>query len=1083
MVRRIDFPRATEWTTSTMISSGSEMPTAVRILSGFLSLIAVAAPIRAEDRSGIAAARNAGSAPIDFNREIRPILSENCFACHGPDEKTRKADLRLDTREGAFAVRDGIAAIVAGRPDDSELVLRIEGPDATLRMPPVKSGKKLSPAQIALLRRWIDQGAEWRTHWAFEPPQRPALPVVRDLAWCRNPIDLFVLAQLEARGLQPSPEAAKETLLRRVTLDLTGLPPTIAEIDAYLEDDSPGAYERVVDRLLNSAHYGERMALDWLDAARYADTNGYFSDLERSNWPWRDWVIDAFNANMPFDRFTIEQLAGDLLPQPARSQLVATGFHRNQPVTNETGAIDEEYRVEYVADRVDTTATVWLGLTMGCARCHDHKYDPLSQREYYRLFAFFNQGPEKGVVTQDTPPPVLAVPTTAQVQLGEELERQRAECERDYARHEPAVSTALAAWEATVEDNWPVPPADHLADAFDFDDRLTNGVSGSPDVAASGPLEFGPGILGQSLQLDGAQYPEAAGSLSMRAGEPWSVSVWFRADGKSSLGCILSKVEPEGDRRGFEIILRKQYVAINLIHRWGRHAVETITGDTLATNQWHHLVVAHDGSLTAEGLHVYVDGARRDLRIDRDTLAEAGKPAGIENTQPWRIGRRDATLGFSGWIDELRLYSRVLTGAEAADIHRSGLIRSIVRTETAQRTAEQKRRLLEAFLPQYDDPAAAVAWKALTAARQREAEYRAAIPVTMIARDQEQPRDTFVLERGQYDKPGERVSAGVPSVMPALPADRLALAQWLVHPEHPLTSRVTVNRLWQQFFGAGLVRSVNDFGSQGEPPTHPALLDLLASEFVRTGWDVKALIRQIVTSATYRQSSHRSVELERLDPENRWLSRGPRFRLTAEIIRDQALAAGGLLARELGGPSVKPYQPAGLWEAVSYGADTSYSADRGSSLYRRSLYTYWKRQAPPPAMLAFDAPTRETCMVARSRTNTPLQALVVLNDPTYIEAARALAADLMKSHKAPDRIVTDGIRRILGRTPAETELTALRQLQTRRLDEFRRDTQAARSLIRVGDSSAPESLDPAELASWTIVLSVLMNLDETLTRP
>lgn len=1056
------------------------------LLAGiWVAVFTAAVAARAEDRA--TAPTKGDSAAIDFGRQIRPILSENCFACHGPDEQTRKGKLRLDTKDGALANRDGNPAIVAGKPDESELLERITAADESVRMPPVKTGKKLSPAQVDLLRTWIAQGAPWRSHWAFDALRRPVLPTIRDTAWPRNAIDQFVMARLEQIQLRPAPTASKETLLRRLTLDLTGLPPKPTELDSFLNDNSPDAYERVVDRLLNSPHYGERMALDWLDAARYADTNGYFSDLDRSMWPWRDWVIDAFNRNMPFDQFTIEQLAGDLLPNPTTSQLVATGFHRNQPVTNESGVIDEEYRVEYVADRVDTTAAVWLGLTMGCARCHDHKFDPLSQREYYQLFSFFNQGPETGLVTQNAPPPTLAIPTPDQIRLTAELQKQREACERAYAALEPAVNMALTKWEATADQSLPVPPSNDLAACFDFNQRLTN-TAGTPAVAKSTDnLRYAPGIAGKALELDGAQNVEVTEGPALKADESWSVSVWFRADGKSSLGCVLSKVEPDGDRRGFEILLRKQFLAINLIHRWGRNSLEVVTRDPFPTYQWHHLVVAYDGGRNAAGLAVYVDGVRRELRIDRDSLAESAGPEGIENAQPWRIGRRDSGLGFSGWIDELRFYRRLLTEKEAADTYRGGLMRSIVKTEAGMRTPDQKRQLLEFFLPQYDTPAALSAWQELNAARQRERDHQTSIPIVMVARELDKPRDTFVLVRGQYDKPGDKVRAGVPAVLPPLPegfpANRLGLALWIVHPDHPLTARVAVNRLWKQFFGEGLVRTVNDFGSQGEPATHPELLDMLATEFVRSGWDVKALVRLIVTSSTYRQSAARSPELEERDPGNRLLARGPRFRLSGEIIRDQALAASGLLAPLIGGPSVKPYQPAGLWEAVSYGADQSYTTDRGPSLYRRGLYTYWKRQAPPPSMVSFDAPTRETCVVSRSRTNTPLQALVVMNDPTYVEAARVLATRLMKEWAEPDRIIREGMRHVISRSPTDRELSALRALWERRRVEFRAKPDTAKALIRVGEMPVDESLDPPDLAAWTIVTSLLLNLDETLTKP
>jgi hypothetical protein len=932
-------------------------------------------------------------------------------------------------------------------------------------------------------------------HWAFVPPSRPALPCVRDSTWPRNGVDYFVWDLLAREGLRPAPEADRETLIRRVTLDLTGLPPTIVEIDAFVTDDRPDAYERVVDRLLASPHFGERMALEWLDAARFADTNGYFSDHERPMWRWRDWVIDAFNRNAPFDQFTIEQLAGDLLPAATTDQRIASGFHRNHPVTDETGIIDEEYRVEYVADRVDTTATVWLGLTAGCARCHDHKHDPISQREYYQLFAFFNSVAERGLTTEKSAPPVLAAPTAQQSAALDAARGRRGDCERAFAVHESALTAAIAEWEKTADATLPHPPNDALAAHFDFDDRLAAAI-GDATLHERGALRYAPGVLGSAIELDNIAHAELAADtgLNVESDSHWTLSVWSHPDSAASLGCVLSKIEPAGDRRGLELLWRKHYLAVHLVDRWGQSAIEAWTSDEFPSNQWHHIAIVYDGSRRAAGLKVLVDGRVRDLRIDLDSLA-----GDITNREPWRVGRRDSGLGYRGRIDDWRVYRRALSDAEVAAIHRGGLLRGIVSTEPTQRSATQKQQLVDDYVTHFGSAEVRDTWQALAAARRQERDAEGAVPKMMVMSELDQPRDTFLLVRGEYNKPAERVTPGVPAILPPLPegvpANRLGLARWLVDSTNPLTARVAANRVWQQIFGDGLVRSAGDFGSQGERPTHPELLDWLAVEFVQPSstvqpfngstvqpWDVKHMVRLIVLSSTYRQSSRMRPDVHARDPENRLLARGPRGRLPGEIIRDQALAASGLLVPQLGGPSVRPYQPPGLWEAVSYGAEQSYIQDHGPALYRRSLYTHWKRQAPPPAMLSFDAPTRETCVVRRPRTSTPLQALVLLNDPTFVEAARALATQMLAADRDDSIRLVHGFRRATSRTPSPREVGVLRELLGRRRAEYAGDAKAAAALVGVGESPRNEAIDLRELAAWTMVVSAILNLDEVVTK-
>jgi len=825
----------------------------------------------------LAAALPVSAAPsnVDFSRDVRPILSDHCFRCHGPDPGQRKAKFRLDVRESAVAK----GAIVPGKPTESELIARATADNESERMPPADSGvKPLSPAQIDVLKRWIEQGAEYRAHWAFIPPTRPPLPDGRGSD--KNPIDRFILAKLGPAGLQPSAEADPVTLLRRVTLDLTGLPPTPAEVDAYLADTRPDRYERLVDRLLASPRYGERMALDWLDAARFADTHGYHIDSARDMTRWREWVIRAFNANKPFDEFTIEQLAGDLLPHATLDQKVASGFNRNHMINFEGGAVPEEYLTAYIVDRVNTTATVWMGLTLGCAQCHDHKYDPFSQKEYYQLYAFFHNLPEKG--------------------------------------------------------------------------------------------------------LDGKQGNAAP---------------------------VLRMATQEEDR-----------------------------------------VVAAAGRIIRES----------------DTALRGPLPAADKAQAAWE---KDP--------------ARPTPAATAS-------IRTAIATAPEKRTEAQKAELRQFFRSRVWPPGKAITERS-AALQKTVAEVEKTVPTAMVMQELPQPRETFMLVRGQYDKKGEKVTAATPAALPSLPPElphnRLGLARWIVDPAHPLTARVAVNRIWQTFFGTGLVKTAEDFGSQGEWPSHPELLDWLAVEFRESGWNVKHMVRLIVTSSTYRQSAAVTPTLLAKDPENRLLARMTRLRLPAEFIRDQAIAASGLLNGVIGGRSVSPYQPPGIWEELMSREDgknftaQEYHQDHGPALYRRTMYTFWKRTAPPPSLITLDAPDRETCTVRRSRTNTPLQALVLMNDPTYVEAARKLAErTLAQGGRTAEERINYTFRLVTSRKPKPEEVSILKGVLDRQLSRYRADRVAAENLLGVGESSRDVRYDVTEVAAWTIVATTILNLDEAVTR-
>ena len=1011
---------------------------------------------------------------LDFNRDVRPILSENCFRCHGFDEKARKARLRLDTPEGASArAKSGKVAVVPGKPAESELVQRITTHDADDLMPPAESGKKLSPAQIAILNRWVGEGAKYARHWAFEPPVRAPLPEVKQLGWPSNEIDVFVLGRLEHEGLHPSPEATPERWLRRVSLDLTGLPPSPEDTSQFLaEMRGPSGllpvYQRWADKLLASPHLGERLAIDWLDTARYADTNGYFGDHPRQAWPWRDWVINAFNRNQPFDQFTIEQIAGDLIPNASRDQLVATGFQRNCMANNESGIIDEEYRTEYVIDRLNATAATWLGITVGCAQCHDHKYDPLTQKEFYQLFAFFNSTVDAGLIKKDDPPPVIEVPTAAQSAEVERLTTARKGAEKATAPLEKGLQKSIAEWEkAAVSTLAPLPenPLIHCA----FEDGP------APAAALGTTVEYVPGVRGRAAKLDATQHLESEMTWNLDA--PWTAAVWLKADGP--LSCVWSKGLLEGSRRGIEMIWQKGRLQLNLVHEWGVKAIEVVTRDMIAAKDWHQVVASYDGSGKAAGLRLFIDGQPVPLTVRRDSLNGT-----LNNAEPLRIGRRDAGLGFHGLLDEFWVLPRATTAAEALPWFDSERMRGIL--DEKSRTAADKKLLQDYYLAHHAPAEVRALYDHLAAAQKTEQAARESIPTALVMQDLPKPRATHVLVRGQYDRPGDAVQPDVPAVFPSMPADaprnRLGFAQWLVSSKNPLTARVVVNRLWQMCFGEGLVRTPNDFGTQGEPPTHPELLDALSVRFMQTGWDVKALLRLMVLSSTYRQASGASEELMQRDPENRLMARGPRFRLPAELIRDQALAASGLLSQRLGGTSARPWQPPGLWEAVSYNGEETYQPDAGEGLWRRSLYTYWKRQAPPPALMCFDAPTREKCLVRRARTNTPLQALVLLNDETYVEAARALASLVLRAAGTDEEHLREMFQRATSRSPEASEIAVLHGLLDRQRASFARDPTAADKLLAVGSAPPDRTHAAPELAAWTCVAQPLFNLDEVIVR-
>ena len=1016
---------------------------------------------------------------IDFSRDIRPILSDKCFTCHGPDENKRASELRLDVKDSAFGIRDGHGAIVPGDPAGSLLHQRITSSDPETKMPPPASGQDLSAEQIELLSAWILQGAKWTEHWAFLKPERPAVPASPDDSWSKNAIDHFVVARLHQENLNPSNEASRRTLIRRLSLDLTGLPPTLAEVESFLSDSSPAAYESLVDRLLASPRYGEHMAVAWLDAARYADTSGYQNDGPRNMWRWRDWVIDAFNSNMPFDQFTIEQLAGDLLDHPTLEQRIATGFNRNHRGNAEGGIIPEEYQVEYVVDRVDTTSTVWLGLTMGCARCHDHKYDPIRQRDFYQVFAFFNTIPESGrAIKEGNSPPLIKAPLPDQQLRLAQLDQDIEAADAKVLALQSSLTTAQQTWEETVDltqqADWSI--TDGLVSHLSFDGNLTDDRRAADGVFESSPGQYTASPNGQAVTLRDGAFVNAGEVGNFGYFDKFSVAAWINAAGPN--GTVISRMTPVEEGAGYYVHLQNGRLQVNLVKRWLDDAIRVESHDPVPLNQWCHIAVVYDGSRVAAGIKVYLDGrlVPMDVKLDRINQTFAA------TTEPVRIGSGQSS--FVGSVDAVRLYNRDLSSAEAGILSVSLTVSEILTVAENARNAGQRNKLTQYFLNTLAPAEIRDAHQSLVQLQRDRRSFEESLPTVMVMQEMDQPRATHVLIRGQYDQPGEPVEADIPAAFPPLPANapqnRLGFAQWLVSPEHPLTARVAVNRICQMHFGQGLVRTSEDFGAQGDLPSHPELLDWLATEFVQSGWDVKKLRKLIVTSATYRQGSEISPELLRADPENRLLARGPRRRLSAEAVRDQALFVSGLLTEKMGGPSVKPYQPEGLWKEIA--TDTDYIQSHGDDLYRRSLYTYLKRTVAPPTMVTFDATSREACTVQRSRTNTPLQALALMNDVTFVEAARVIAQRLLsKPDLSMDERITQAFHVITARNPEPAELTILQRRFEANRQTFQNSPESAQQLTHVGEFPVDDQLDPCELAAMTTVVSLMLNLDEVVT--
>lgn len=1126
----------------------------VLVCLSVLSLVSLAATVTT--KSGGAP----GKATLSFNDDVQPLLADNCYACHGADPGSRKAQLRLDRAEYATAPRkDGPPAIVPGKPDESGIVQRIESKDEKKVMPPPEAHKTLNSQQVALLRRWIAEGAEYQEHWAFVPPTRPAVPMVSAAGakWSRTPVDRFIHARLEREQLSPAPEAERRTLLRRVTLDLTGLPPTPEEVDAFLADRSSDAYERAVDRLLGSSRFGEHRARYWLDYVRYADTHGIHFDNYRAIWPYRDYVIRAFNANKPFDRFVREQLAGDLLPARTFDELAATGFMRCNLTTNEGGTITEEVFVNQTRDRVEAFGATFLGLTTGCAACHDHKFDPFTTRDFYGLAAFLSNTVEKPWdLNIADPAPVLRLPPEETKGTAEVVLRARAELQEKLDARKSRGRDLMATWLAAGNRPKPV-PTDNLELRLRLDegqgDVVKNSAPGAKVTefkADTNPLIWGENTwLWPSMRMDIMTRLRLGNHGDVDLTDKFSAGGWIMLRAKpgggvrtgTGNGSLLARMGEESRRSGagWDIYQEGTQFIVNLVADWnspppaaiaaaattpapvtnadpatppaakkknaakggvrqaapsatpvppGKRAIQVATRATFPRDEWLHVFFTYDGSRRANGVKIYVNGKPVDTDVRLDTLQPGDS---IRTDAAMHLGRRDDTLPMRETrFQDVRFYRRALPPAEVARLPHEDIAAEIVARQADPKkfTTDEAFIAVDRFYLGEQDEATRTLASAVTAHDTAfDALTKDGTP-TLIALEKQSPAYSDILKRGDYYARQERVGPSLPHVLPPLPAgaplNRRGLAEWLLAPNHPLMTRVTVNRIWQEVFGRGLVDSAGDFGIMGDRPSHPELLDWLSVEFRESGWDVKRFYRLLVTSAVYRQAATVTPEKIARDGSNRLLSRGPRFRMDGEVLRDGALFTSGLLVEKIGGPSVKPYQPPGIWEEVAMPESNTrtYVADKGEGLYRRSVYTFWKRASPPASLETFDATSREVVCTRRARSNTPLQALVTMNDPQWVEAARKLGERAVKAAADRSGRLDFLARTTLARSLNPTETDALNRSAAKITARIKADPAGAKDLLAVGESKSDPAIPEVELAEWTLIASQFLNLDEFLNK-
>ena len=1034
----------------------------------------------------------AAATELAFNKDIRPILVENCFGCHGADSAARAADLRLDVRDDAIEY----GAIAPGDPDSSPVLDRIFSDDPDEVMPPPHAKKTLTVEQKELLKRWIAAGAEYEPHWSFLPPRRPEPPAVQQEGWVRNPIDRFIVARLEAEGLTPAAEADRRTLARRAALDVTGLPPEPAAVEAFVADTRPDAYEQFVDQLLAKPEWGEHRGRHWLDYARYADTHGIHFDNYREMWTYRQWVVSAFNRNLPFDQFTILQLAGDLLaketaagPDDILDRQIASGFNRCNMTTNEGGIIDEEYLVLYARDRTETTSAVWLGLTTGCAVCHNHKFDPFSQQEFYELAAFFNNTTQvaKDGNIHDTPP-IVVVPKPEDRQRFAALEKELAAGRKTVETRKQAARGEFDGWirEATPDavakaapQDTPLLEIDALEGAGGKTLARVAGAEVELPLTTTTTWQAGPSGAA-ALLLDGraAELPTVG---DFEHDQPFSVTLWIRPPANDTPYAVIARMDEANAYRGWDVWVQGRRVGMHLIHAFPADAIKVMSSAQLKADVWTLVSVTYDGSGKAEGVKIFYDGALQKPKVENNTFQRNT----TKTDTPLVIGgRSQASTAHGVGLAGIELWGRALSAGEVDGLSKSQALAQIVKLAPEERV-QAAGGLYDWWLANLDEAYKAVAADVATLESEH-ADIRKRGTVAHVMNEKAEMAKAFILDRGEYDKRKDEVRPGTPAILPAFPAElprnRLGLAQWLLLQDHPLTTRVTVNRFWQEVFGTGLVRTAGDFGITGELPSHPELLDWLAVEFIESGWDVKNLFRLMLTSATYRQAAVATPEKLTKDNANRLLSRGPRFRMDAEMVRDAALASSGLLVKQIGGPSVKPYQPEGVWEAVSMGGNTNrYERDTGDALYRRSMYWFWKRSAPPASLEIFNAPSRETCTVKRERTNTPLQALVTLNDPQFVEAARVLADRAIQTAGTDDARIDFIAKRVLSRPFAPDEAAVVKESLAELSDWYAAHPEDARRLVAVGDAK-PATADAPQLAAWTMLTNEVMNLDEALCK-
>jgi hypothetical protein len=1040
---------------------------------------------------------------VDYNLHVKPILSDKCFACHGPDPGKRKAELRLDIPEAAFAIlpkNPGKVAIDPGDLDGSELFHRILSSDPQYLMPDPESHLSLSSEEKAILIKWIEDGAVYKPHWAFQKPAASTVPDVSDEEWVVNPIDNFILDKLDQEKMSHATEAEKELLLRRVSLDLTGLPPTLRETEDFVKDPSPDAYEKQVDRLLASPHYGEKMAVDWLDLARFADSHGYSMDRLRDMSPYRDWVIKSFNDNFPYDKFIHWQLGGDLMPNPTKEMIIATAFNRNHQQNMEGGIIEEEFQNEYVVDRTNTFGDAFLGLSVGCAKCHDHKFDPITQKNYYELFSFFNNVKEAGQISVDNtmPAPTLLLPTEAQEKIIEFLKTRIVEQEGKVLESK---NNSLPDFEKWLNANTyqrlsreKIPQAGLLAEyGFDRQD-LKNAVN----PAQVGVMKRQSGNekpifekrgAGKVLTLNGDAWLELNNVGVFRKSDAFTIGIWVNIPSDLAEGVVFHKTLAERlfNFRGYHLYLKEKKLQVSMAHAAPSDAITRVTQDTIPREQWIQLTMTYDGSSKADGLKLYMDGKQMAMetqtdQLVKDILFNQENIMYRSKVQPGlQVGAWDRGWGLKGAkADDIVVYERVLTPFEITILARTAAW-SQYTTKNRQQLSEADLEILKEYYLSAVHPTTRESQNTLRQLRTALADSTEKIEEVMVMQEMQKPKEAFILLRGNYDARGEEVFPNTPASLLAfpenLPRNRYGLAQWLTDRNHPLTARVAVNRFWQNFFGTGLVKTAEDFGSQGELPSHPDLLDWLAIEFMKSDWNVKALNKLIAMSATYRQDSRPAPEARDRDPENRLISHGPASRLSAEMIRDNALAASGLMNKQIGGKSVKPYQPQGLWEINN----TSYTPDSGAAVYRRSLYVVIKRSVPNPTLATFDGPSRSSCIARRQKTNTPLQALVTLNDPTFIETARVLGEQMAKESNAL-KAIADTFKKLTGRTPSAAEVDLLAELRKNQLEKFIKNPEKVTGWLHAGQYRVASNSDTLQIAANAVVASTILNSDATITK-